>query len=261
MQCISGLPGLQRLSSMLPCHTDARHPETLGEQDACWSNAYGVPGPQLPSYGFKSLSQPVTTAMITRGRNSATRLHSHEHLLQQWAQRRLPMQRQTYPSWGTRTRALGRSSTEELMIVSRKSPSGLATWWNKGGFGGRWSGIWAPRKTHLEKDLHWALPIVTPCTPPLCPAYRHTMYTPSVPCLWAHHVHPLCALPTDISCTYLCALQKGTPCTTPLFPAYGHTVYTHSVPCLWAHPAHTSVPYLQIYSAHPSVPRLQAHPK
>ena len=33
----------------------------------------------------------------------------------------------TYPSWGRRTSALGRSSTDALMIVSRKSPSGLAT--------------------------------------------------------------------------------------------------------------------------------------
>lgn len=28
LHCITVLPGLQRLSSMLPCHTDARHPET-----------------------------------------------------------------------------------------------------------------------------------------------------------------------------------------------------------------------------------------
>lgn len=37
----------------------------------------------------------------------------------------------TYPSWGMRTRALGRSSTEELTIVSLKSPSGWATWQKK----------------------------------------------------------------------------------------------------------------------------------
>lgn len=37
----------------------------------------------------------------------------------------------TYPSCGMRTRALGRSSIEELTMVSRKSPSGWATWFKK----------------------------------------------------------------------------------------------------------------------------------
>lgn len=34
----------------------------------------------------------------------------------------------THPSWGTKARARGRSTTVELRIVRRKSPSGLATY-------------------------------------------------------------------------------------------------------------------------------------
>lgn len=62
----------------------------------------------------------------------------------------------TYPSWGTRTRALGRSSTEELTIVSRKSPSGLATWQNKAGVGETERDLSSSQSPHTQSPP-WAL--------------------------------------------------------------------------------------------------------
>lgn len=131
-----------------------------------------------------------------------------------------PHRGHTYPSWGTRTRALGRSSTEELTMVSRKSPSGLATWRYKGRVGEDQEGsepltkprLWKPSirpclQAHPTCPL-CALPAGTPCTPPLCPAYRHTLHTPSVPCLQAHPTQPFCFQPT------------GTPCIPASVPQY-----------------------------------------
>jgi len=81
------------------------------------------------SSGFKTQSQQIISTAIIRNKFASGSWHFHEQTDVCWQHPPHAdfLWGHTYPSWGRRTRALGRSSTEELTIVSRKSPSGLAT--------------------------------------------------------------------------------------------------------------------------------------
>lgn len=94
---------------------------------------------------------------MIRNKFLSSSLHFQETLWQPWTHMDL-LWDHTHPSWGTRTRALGRSSTEELTMVRRKSPSGCPTWQIKERE--RLRGVWAPYKTHAAKFPSWFPPTV-----------------------------------------------------------------------------------------------------
>ena len=94
---------------------------------------------------------------MIRNKFLSSSLHFQEILWQPWTHTNL-LWDHTYPSCGKRTRALGRSSTEALTMVRRKSPSGCPTWQIKEGE--RLRGVWAPYKTHAANFPSWFPPMV-----------------------------------------------------------------------------------------------------
>lgn len=125
----------------------------------------------------------------------------------------------TYPSCGMRTRALGRSSTEELTMVSRKSPSGWATWLKQKKRGSK--------KANMDLSSLKGPHCQVSCS--AAPVYGHV-------CLWPPPLQTdlenLPLTPVKMSCSLLWLMWQFSQGLTeeqappvPLFPEHGDDLH------------------------------------